>query len=35
MVKKAQTRFVCQECGSVFAKWAGKCPVCNAWNTIV
>lgn len=35
MVKKAQTRFVCQECGSVFAKWSGKCTACNAWNTIV
>lgn len=35
MVKKNQTRFVCQECGAVTAKWAGKCATCGAWNSIV
>lgn len=32
---KKTTRFVCQECGNVTGKWAGKCEACNAWNTIV
>ncbi|MFZ3301590.1 MAG: DNA repair protein RadA [Microgenomates group bacterium] len=27
--------FVCQQCGSEFAKWLGKCSVCNAWNSLV
>ena len=27
-------RFVCQSCGAVRAKWAGRCEVCQAWNTI-
>ena len=32
---KATSHFVCQECGSVFAKWAGKCDICGKWNTLV
>jgi DNA repair protein RadA/Sms len=28
-------RYVCQACGAVTPKWAGKCDTCNAWNTIV
>ncbi|MBE6449539.1 MAG: DNA repair protein RadA [Alphaproteobacteria bacterium] len=32
---KTATQFVCQECGSVYAKWAGKCDACGKWNTIV
>ncbi len=31
---KAKTQFVCSDCGSVFAKWAGQCGDCNAWNTL-
>jgi len=27
--------FVCQSCGAVSAKWAGKCESCAGWNTIV
>jgi DNA repair protein RadA/Sms len=27
--------FVCQQCGSEFAKWLGKCSVCSAWNSLV
>lgn len=34
MVKKNQTRFVCQECGAVSAKWTGKCTTCGAWNSL-
>ncbi|MDE2198187.1 MAG: DNA repair protein RadA [Rhodospirillales bacterium] len=27
-------RFVCQSCGAVTAKWAGRCEACGEWNTI-
>ena len=30
---KAKTVFVCSECGNESAKWLGKCPACNSWNT--
>ncbi|MFM7343806.1 MAG: DNA repair protein RadA [Tagaea sp.] len=32
---KASSHYVCQDCGSVSARWAGKCEACGAWNTIV
>ena len=32
---KSKTLFYCTECGNETPKWAGKCPVCGAWNTIV
>ena len=32
---KSTSRYVCQECGAVHAKWAGKCEACGAWNTLV
>ncbi len=27
-------RFVCQSCGAVSTKWAGRCAQCDAWNSI-
>lgn len=30
---KAKTQYVCQSCGSLSAKWLGKCPDCLEWNT--
>jgi DNA repair protein RadA/Sms len=27
--------YVCQTCGAVQPKWAGQCPACNGWNTLV
>lgn len=30
---KAKTVFVCNSCGYESAKWLGKCPACNSWNT--
>ncbi len=30
---KNKTIFVCNECGYESAKWLGKCPACNSWNT--
>ncbi|MEM8986525.1 MAG: DNA repair protein RadA [Pseudomonadota bacterium] len=34
MPRAAET-FVCQSCGNVTAKWAGRCDACGEWNTIV
>ncbi|MCK5384466.1 MAG: DNA repair protein RadA [Alphaproteobacteria bacterium] len=31
---KAQKSYVCQSCGAVFTRWAGKCDACEQWNTI-
>ncbi len=33
----AQTKsiYTCQNCGTQFSKWMGKCSACNEWNTIV
>ena len=33
MANKVKTVFVCNECGYESAKWLGKCPGCNNWNT--
>ena len=30
-----KTAYSCQSCGSIHFKWAGKCPDCGAWNSIV
>ena len=30
---KVKTIFVCNECGYESAKWLGKCPACNSWNS--
>lgn len=30
---KNQTVFVCNVCGNESAKWLGKCPACNSWNS--
>ena len=32
---KFKTVFVCQKCGYETPKWAGKCPDCGEWNTLV
>lgn len=32
---KPTTRYVCQNCGAVYPKWAGRCDACGEWNTIV
>ena len=31
---KARVQFVCQNCGTVHSRWAGKCDSCGEWNTI-
>ena len=32
---KPTSRFVCQSCGAVSPKWAGRCESCGEWNSIV
>ncbi len=32
---KSKTVFVCQNCGVQSARWIGKCPSCNEWNTYI
>src|SRR6478736_4220818 len=32
-MSKTKTLFFCQSCGYESAKWLGKCPSCNSWNT--
>ena len=34
-MSKIKTGFFCQNCGYESAKWLGKCPACNQWNTFV
>jgi DNA repair protein RadA/Sms len=34
-LSKTKSAFFCQSCGYESAKWAGKCPSCNQWNTFV
>ena len=32
---KPTSRFVCQSCGAVTPKWAGRCETCGEWNTVI
>lgn len=32
---RLKSRFVCEDCGAVYSKWAGKCVECDSWNTLV
>ncbi|MEY3874350.1 MAG: repair protein RadA [Bacteroidota bacterium] len=32
-MSKSKSAFFCNNCGYESAKWAGKCPSCNEWNT--
>src|SRR5579864_1968490 len=34
-MKKAKTVYVCDACGGKTPRWAGQCPDCGAWNTLV
>lgn len=33
MAKHSDT-YVCQSCGAVYGKWAGRCEACGEWNSI-
>ncbi len=32
---KPRLQYVCQSCGYTSAKWLGRCPSCEAWNSFV
>ena len=32
---KVKTAFFCKNCGHESAKWIGKCPSCEQWNTFI
>jgi len=32
---KEKTSYTCTECGGTSARWLGKCPHCEAWNTLI
>ncbi len=32
---KTKTAFFCQNCGTQYAKWQGKCAACHEWNSII
>jgi DNA repair protein RadA/Sms len=34
MARPAKSQFVCQNCGAVAPRWAGKCVACGEWNTL-
>lgn len=34
-MSKVKTAFFCSSCGYESAKWTGKCPACNTWNSFV
>jgi DNA repair protein RadA/Sms len=34
-INKTKTVYTCQQCGAQQPKWAGQCPDCGAWNSLV
>jgi DNA repair protein RadA/Sms len=32
---KTRSLYVCNQCGSEFPQYFGKCPACNEWNTLI
>ncbi len=34
-MSREKTTYTCSECGGTSPKWLGKCPHCQAWNTLV
>lgn len=32
---KAKVQYQCSDCGAISIKWAGQCPDCESWNTLV
>ena len=33
-MNKLIRRYICQECGTQYPRWTGRCDSCNSWNTI-
>ncbi|MCQ2569206.1 MAG: DNA repair protein RadA [Candidatus Saccharibacteria bacterium] len=32
---KVKSKYVCQNCGTSYSKWAGRCENCGEWNTLL
>ena len=32
---REKSLYVCNECGGTSTKWLGRCPQCEAWNSLV
>lgn len=32
---KSTTQYVCQQCGTSYSKWVGKCENCGVWNSLL
>jgi DNA repair protein RadA/Sms len=32
---KSANEYICQSCGAASSRWAGRCPSCGEWNTMV
>ena len=35
MAKKSSVKFACNNCGTQFGTWSGRCNVCGEWNSLV
>jgi DNA repair protein RadA/Sms len=33
--RRTRSRFVCSACGATSLRWAGRCPECGEWNSLV
>ncbi|OGC92604.1 DNA repair protein RadA [Candidatus Amesbacteria bacterium RIFCSPHIGHO2_01_FULL_48_32b] len=34
-MNRARLQYVCQQCGYAQSQWAGRCPNCDSWNSMV
>ena len=32
---RSARQYVCQECGAIHPRWTGRCPTCEAWNSVI
>lgn len=32
---KSTSQYICQQCGTSYSKWVGKCENCGAWNSLL
>ena len=32
---QARISFICQDCGTAYPKWSGRCDSCGAWNVLI
>jgi DNA repair protein RadA/Sms len=35
VLAKSSSQYVCQNCGSVYSRWMGRCEQCGEWNSLV